>query len=82
MLFLIGEALETHFGPFRLFTSHLFLIVSGTAASFLLTFLAIPRSLTSLPSDRGRSFAVQGHVAELKRGIALREAGAKSSAAS
>ena len=66
MLFLIGEALETHFGPFRLFTSHLFLIVSGTAASFLLTFLAIPRSLTSLPSDRGRSFAVQGHVAKGK----------------
>jgi phospho-N-acetylmuramoyl-pentapeptide-transferase len=66
MLFLIGEALESFFGPFRLFTSHLFLIVAGTSASFLLTFLALPRSFSSLPPDRGRTFAVQGHVAKGK----------------
>jgi phospho-N-acetylmuramoyl-pentapeptide-transferase len=66
MLFLLGEALESFFGPFRLFTSHLFLIVAGTLASFLATFLVIPRAFERLPSDRGRTFAVDGHVAKGK----------------
>ena len=66
MLFLLGEGLESFFGPFRLFTSHLFLIVSGTLASFLLTFLLIPRAFAWLPSDRGRTFAVDGAVAKGK----------------
>ena len=66
MLFLLGEALEPFFGPFRLFASRLFLIVSGTLVSFLLTFLLIPRAFAWLPSDRGRSFAVDGQVAKGK----------------
>lgn len=66
MLFLLGEALESYFGPFRLFTSHLFLIVAGTLTSFLATFFLIPRSFGWLPSDRGRTFAVEGHVAKGK----------------
>ena len=66
MLFLLGEALEPFFGPFRLFASHLFLIVAGTLASFLLTFLLVPRAFTWLPCDRGRTFAVEGHIAKGK----------------
>lgn len=66
MLFLFGQALESLFGPFRLFSSHLFLIMGGTLVSFLLTFLLIPRAFSWLPSDRGRTFAVDGHVAKGK----------------
>lgn len=66
MLYLLGEALEPVYGPFRLFTSGLFLIVAGTLASFILTFLFIPRSFAWLPSDRGRTFAVQGEAAKGK----------------
>lgn len=66
MLFVIGEALESLFGPFRLFTSRLFLIIAGTTAGFFLSFLLIPRSFSWLPSDRGRTFAVDGHVAKGK----------------
>ena len=66
MLYTIGEALETYFGPFRLLTSRLFLIVAGTAASFLITFILLPRLFPVLPTDRGRTFAVQGHVAKGK----------------
>lgn len=63
MLFFLGELLEPLFGPFRLLTSHLFLIVTGTSAGFVLSFLIIPRSFRLLPSDRGREHAVHGHVA-------------------
>ena len=66
MLYFIGEALESFFGPFRLFTSHLFLIVAGTAASFLATFILLPRLFPVLPTDRGRTFAVDGHIAKGK----------------
>ena len=66
MLFLLGEALEPMFGPFRLLTSRLFLIVAGTTLGFVISFLAIPRSFSWLPSDRGRTFAVDGHVAKGK----------------
>ncbi len=63
MLFLLGEILEPFFGPFRLFSSHLFLIVAGTLSGFLLTFLFVPRAFPWLPSDRGRTFAVDGQLA-------------------
>lgn len=66
MLFILGEALEGFFGPFRLFTSRLFLIASGTSVSFLVTFLLLPQVFKSLPIDRGRTFAVDGHVAKGK----------------
>ncbi len=66
MLFLLGEVLEPFFGPFRLFSSHLFLIVAGTLAGFLLTFLIVPRAFAWLPSDRGRTFAVEGQLARGK----------------
>ncbi len=66
MLFVLGEALEPLFGPFRLLTSRLFLIVAGTTAGFVVSFLAIPRAFGWLPSDRGRTFAVGGEVAKGK----------------
>jgi phospho-N-acetylmuramoyl-pentapeptide-transferase len=66
MLFILGQALEEFFGPFRLFTSRLFLIVAGTSTSFLVTFLVLPRLFSALPTDRGRTFAVDGHVAKGK----------------
>ncbi|MFW5784386.1 MAG: phospho-N-acetylmuramoyl-pentapeptide-transferase, partial [Spirochaetota bacterium] len=66
MLFLLGEALESFYGPFRLFSSRLFLIVAGTVSSFVVTFLVLPRMFDRLPSDRGRTFAVDGHVAKGK----------------
>lgn len=66
MLFSLAETLESFFGPFRLFTSHLFLIVAGTIGGFLVTVLLIPQSFAWLPSDRGRTFAVEGHVAKGK----------------
>ena len=66
MLYIIGEALEAFFGPLRLFTSHLFLIVAGTGASFLVTFILLPRLFPALPADRGRSYAVDGLAAKGK----------------
>lgn len=63
MLFLLGHSLEPYFGPFRLFTSHLFLIVSGTSISFIATLVLLPRFFGGLPRDRGRSFAVASAAA-------------------
>ena len=63
MLYLVGDLLESFFGPFRLFTSHLFLIVAGTATSFLATFILLPRLFPVLPKDRGRTYAIQSHAA-------------------
>jgi phospho-N-acetylmuramoyl-pentapeptide-transferase len=58
MLFFLGQSLEPYFGPFRLLTSHLFLIVAGTSLSFVATLVLLPRFFDALPRDRGRSFAV------------------------
>ncbi|MFW5684061.1 MAG: phospho-N-acetylmuramoyl-pentapeptide-transferase [Spirochaetota bacterium] len=66
MLSLLGTGLESVFGPFRLFTSHLFLIVAGTLTAFLVTFVVLPRTFSWLPSDRGRTFAVDGAIAKGK----------------
>jgi phospho-N-acetylmuramoyl-pentapeptide-transferase len=66
MLFIVGEALEGFFGPFRLFTSRLFLIVAGTSASFLITFIILPRLFPVLPVDRGRTFAVDADASRGK----------------
>lgn len=66
MLYILGQQLESLFGPFRLLTSRFFLIVGGTSIAFVLAFLLIPRSFPRLPTDRGRGFAVDGHVAKGK----------------
>jgi phospho-N-acetylmuramoyl-pentapeptide-transferase len=66
MLYILGQQLEAVFGPFRLLTSRFFLIVGGTSIAFVLAFILIPRSFPWLPVDRGRGFAVDGHVAKGK----------------
>lgn len=66
MLFLIGDALESFFGPFRLFSSHLFLIVAGTSLGFVITFILMPKSYSLLPVDRGKTFAVESSASKGK----------------
>lgn len=63
MIYWLGEFLAQYYGPFRLLTSHLVLSGLGVAASFLLTFLALPRLMHILPRDRGRNHAVQSSAA-------------------
>ncbi|MGB8648202.1 MAG: phospho-N-acetylmuramoyl-pentapeptide-transferase [Anaerolineae bacterium] len=58
MLPWLGEQLTAIYGPFRLLTSHLFLIGLGTVAACLLTWYLLPRWWRHLPQDRGRPFAV------------------------
>lgn len=63
MLYELGLVLSKIYGPFRLFNSHLFLIVAGITLGFFLTFLLLPRVCRFLPVDRGREFAIESHVA-------------------
>lgn len=58
MLYLLGEWLQTLYGPFRLFTSSFFLAGVGTALAALLTWWLLPRFWDKLPRDRGRAHAV------------------------
>lgn len=58
MLYLIGEFLQTYFGPFRLLTSHLFLGGLSLILCFAVTFVLLPRLMNRLPRDRGRAHAV------------------------
>jgi phospho-N-acetylmuramoyl-pentapeptide-transferase len=66
MLFSLGLILEQYFGPFRLFTSHLFLGGVGLLACWFLSWKLLPRFAARLPSDRGREFAIQGERAKGK----------------
>lgn len=59
MLYLLGEFLENYFGPARLLTSHLNLIIFGLTASFVSVIYLLPRLFRLLPTDRGREFAVE-----------------------
>ncbi len=58
MLPWLGELLTPYYGPFRLLTSHLFLLGLGTVAACFLTWYLLPRYWRRLPRDRGRAFAV------------------------
>lgn len=66
MLYSLGQLLEPFYGPFRLFLSHLFLIVAGTSLGFILTVYLLPRFFSVLPSDRGREFAHESGAARGK----------------
>jgi phospho-N-acetylmuramoyl-pentapeptide-transferase len=66
MLSFLGQLLEPVFGPFRLLSSHLFLIVAGTAAGFIITVFFLPRFFAVLPGDRGREFAHESGAARGK----------------
>jgi phospho-N-acetylmuramoyl-pentapeptide-transferase len=54
----LGELLLTVYGPFRLFTSSLFLIGLGTTLAAVSTWILLPRLAVRLPTDKGRAFAV------------------------
>lgn len=58
MLPWLGEQLITVFGPFRLFTSFLFLAGTGSAFTAVVTWYLLPRLWSRLPTDQGRAFAV------------------------
>ncbi len=58
MLYSLGQHLADVFGPFRLLTSYIFLAGLGTALGAVLTWWLLPRLWRLLPTDRGRSFAV------------------------
>lgn len=58
MLYYLGLHLADVFGPFRLFTSYIFLAGVGSALAALATWWILPRTWHLLPKDRGRTFAV------------------------
>ena len=66
MFLWLGEQLFGVYGPFRLFTSYLFLAGLGTALSALLTWWLLPRLWHLLPKDQGRAFAVGSAQSEGK----------------
>ncbi len=58
MLHWLGEQLLPLFGPFRLFTSYLFLIGLGVMTAAVATWYLLPRLWHLLPRDQGRDHAV------------------------
>ena len=58
MLFLLGEVLQPVYGPFRLFTSHIFLAGAAIVLCGSLTWLLLPLLAARLPRDQGRAYAV------------------------
>ena len=63
MLYILGDFLKDYFGPARLLTSHVNLIIFGLSAGFIGVIILLPRFFRFLPSDRGREFAVQAEHA-------------------
>lgn len=66
MLPWLGEYLTQVFGPFRLFTSYLFLAGIGAALSALATWYLLPHLWNYLPRDGGRDYAVDAQQAKGK----------------
>lgn len=66
MLYYLGQMLEHFWGPFRLLSSHLFLIMFGLYAGFAICMVLLPRMFKYLPVDRGKDFAAQGGAAKGK----------------
>ncbi len=61
MLPWLGEQLIQFYGPFRLLTSHLFLIGLGALLASLCTWYLLPRHSFRLPRDAARLYAVNAH---------------------
>jgi phospho-N-acetylmuramoyl-pentapeptide-transferase len=62
----LGEHLTTFFGPFRLFTSYLFLAGLGAALAALVTWRLLPALWHRLPTDQGRAYAVSAQASKGK----------------
>lgn len=58
MLYYLGELLADVAGPFRLFSSYIFLAGLGTATGAIATWWWLPKLWQLLPTDRGREYAV------------------------
>ena len=58
MFYWLGEQLLDVYGPFRLFTSYLFLVSAGAALACAITWWLLPKLWHRLPHDRGRAHAV------------------------
>lgn len=63
MFYSLGQFLRQYFGPARLLTSHLNLIIAGIGLGFFGSVLLLPRLFKFLPSDRGREYAIQAERA-------------------
>lgn len=63
MLYYLGEYLVSVWGPFRLLTSHLMLLASGTMLAGLAVWILLPRFWHTLPRDGGKALAADGGVA-------------------
>ncbi len=58
MLYYLGQLLSDLAGPFRLFSSYIFLAGLGTALGAVATWWLLPKLWGLLPTDRGREYAV------------------------
>jgi len=59
MIYALGDWLHNYYGPARLLTSHLNLIILGMIGGFIGVVRLVPALLERLPRDRGREFAVE-----------------------
>ncbi|MFV1976223.1 MAG: phospho-N-acetylmuramoyl-pentapeptide-transferase [Candidatus Scalindua sp.] len=59
MLYLLAKILGEYYGPFRLLTSHMFLITVGMSGCFFLTWYMLPKCFKFLPVDRGRDHSIE-----------------------
>ena len=62
MFYYLSQLLAEYAGPFRLFSSYIFLSGAGTAVAALWVWWLLPRSWHRLPRDGGRPFAVDAAV--------------------
>ena len=60
MLYWIAPYLTKIWGPFRLFSSHVVLLATGTLVAGLVVWSLLPRLWDRLPTDRGKSLAADG----------------------
>jgi phospho-N-acetylmuramoyl-pentapeptide-transferase len=58
LLYYLGQYLQDFAGPFRLFSSYIFLAGLGIALGASLTWWSLPKLWFLLPTDRGREFAI------------------------
>ena len=63
MLPWLGDQLTQFFGPFRLFTSYVFLASTGAAFAAIATLILLPKLWDKLPREGGRIHAVDGELA-------------------
>lgn len=66
MLPFLSACLEQYWGPFRLFSSRMVLIMLGAVFCALLTWFLLPLSYRFLPHDRGKNYVKDSELAKGK----------------